>query len=592
MPVHDLLRELVETRGAGVVADADQFRGALDDFLDEHEASRGEINLLVDAVRLGAVTRLVAMLDHGAEPSAALDEVAVGLARDRGADSATGARWALGVIGHALGKIEASHLTADRPSSIPAPPVVGPSPARDAPMPEATHPAPPPAPRPPPPGPPPEPQPEAAPEPPAAPVADPAPRPAPEPEAPRPPAPPTDVADGGPPRPGTMTIPDLATERVPDEPPPFTPPPPPPPSPQPGRRGRGRPVAIVAALLLVAAAGVVGTVLLTQGADDDPAQATDRGSDGSGGSAASSSPRNPGGSATESTGSSPTDDLDAGGSLPATSVVLPVTDDGGTGLYVFDLADETSTQLTPGPNDRLPSISPDRTTVVFLRPDRPGTGLRAPIVLDLATGEERPLFTDTSPCIYATRPAWSPAGDRLAITCADENGDNAGSFVVGLDGQEQATLALDGSVDGGLTWLSESVLVYARSADSPGGPTSLWRYDLGDDTSVPLTSGPGFDTHPDWSEENGVVLFQRSTEDGPDVRGDLWTVSPTEGETKLEIGRPVAHGALSADGSLLLFLVDTDDGEQLASAPYADPSDVTVYDQMPGEPGAPAGGPL
>ncbi len=73
-------------------------------------------------MRLGAVTRLVAMLDHGAEPSAALDEVAIGLARDRGADSATGARWALGVIGFALGKIPARTCASDRPSSIPAPP--------------------------------------------------------------------------------------------------------------------------------------------------------------------------------------------------------------------------------------------------------------------------------------------------------------------------------------------------------------------------------------------------------------------------------------------------------------------------------------
>ena len=206
MPVHDLLRELVETRGAGVVTDADQFRGALDDFLEEHEASRGEINLLVDAVRLGAVTRLVAMLDHGAEPAAALDEVAISLARDRGADSASGARWALGVIGFALGKVPGGLIGSTRPSSVPAPPqrpitATPPPPVPDLstePTDPPSHPS--------------FPRPESAPVPP--PVPPPPAPPAPE----RAPAPPTNVAGAPPDRPGTMAIPELATEQVPDDP--------------------------------------------------------------------------------------------------------------------------------------------------------------------------------------------------------------------------------------------------------------------------------------------------------------------------------------------------------------------------------------
>ncbi|MBA3311070.1 MAG: hypothetical protein H0U28_13640, partial [Nocardioidaceae bacterium] len=54
MELHERLHALGVELGTGVFDDADSFRGALDDFLDEGSASTGDINLLVDAVRLGA----------------------------------------------------------------------------------------------------------------------------------------------------------------------------------------------------------------------------------------------------------------------------------------------------------------------------------------------------------------------------------------------------------------------------------------------------------------------------------------------------------------------------------------------------------
>ena len=41
--------------GRDIFDDAEGFRGAVDDFLDEDAATTGDINLLVDAVRLGAL---------------------------------------------------------------------------------------------------------------------------------------------------------------------------------------------------------------------------------------------------------------------------------------------------------------------------------------------------------------------------------------------------------------------------------------------------------------------------------------------------------------------------------------------------------
>ncbi len=106
MALHDSLQELVRLRGPAVVGDAEEFRGALDDFLAEDEASIGEVNLLVDAVRLGAVQRLLSVIEHGAEPVAAIEEAGAALARDRGTDDPRRSCWALSVLGYALGRID------------------------------------------------------------------------------------------------------------------------------------------------------------------------------------------------------------------------------------------------------------------------------------------------------------------------------------------------------------------------------------------------------------------------------------------------------------------------------------------------------
>lgn len=108
MSLQESLRELVATRGVRVTAEAAEFRGALDDFLAEDEATTGEVNLLVDAVRLGGLERLLALLDHGASPEAAVAEAGAGLARDRGSDDDRRSRWAVAVLGYAVGRLDVS----------------------------------------------------------------------------------------------------------------------------------------------------------------------------------------------------------------------------------------------------------------------------------------------------------------------------------------------------------------------------------------------------------------------------------------------------------------------------------------------------
>ncbi len=102
--LHEQLRNLVAQHGTGITENAEQFRAALDDYLTEADASPGELNLLVDAVRLGGVERLLAMLDNGADPDAAVREAGGALARDRSSDEQR-ARWAVAAMGYALGRV-------------------------------------------------------------------------------------------------------------------------------------------------------------------------------------------------------------------------------------------------------------------------------------------------------------------------------------------------------------------------------------------------------------------------------------------------------------------------------------------------------
>ena len=103
--VHEKLRALVSAHGASILERPEDLRAALDDYLAEDEIAPGDLHLLVDAVRFGAYERLVSLLDHVADPAAAVREAATELARARGSDE-TRARWAVAALGYAGGRLD------------------------------------------------------------------------------------------------------------------------------------------------------------------------------------------------------------------------------------------------------------------------------------------------------------------------------------------------------------------------------------------------------------------------------------------------------------------------------------------------------
>lgn len=124
--LHQSLADLARDHGHDLFRDAGAFRGSLDDYLDEGQASSGTINLLTDAVRLGALDGLVTMLDSGANPSDAVESAGQRLARDRGSADVRGCQWAVAVLGFALGKVPEPLVTGLDPdagtAAPPAPP--------------------------------------------------------------------------------------------------------------------------------------------------------------------------------------------------------------------------------------------------------------------------------------------------------------------------------------------------------------------------------------------------------------------------------------------------------------------------------------
>jgi hypothetical protein len=129
MELHESLYALGRSQGRELFNDADSFRGALDDYLDEDSASTGDINLLVDAVRLGAYQGMMSMLDSGADADRAVTEAGSRLARDRGSADVGGAMWALAVLGYATGKVSDAQVRRYRTQhgSTHAPPPAGPA---------------------------------------------------------------------------------------------------------------------------------------------------------------------------------------------------------------------------------------------------------------------------------------------------------------------------------------------------------------------------------------------------------------------------------------------------------------------------------
>ena len=458
--LHELLRELVERQGAGVIETPEAFRAALDDFLTEDEATLGELNLLADAVRLGAVDRLLSMLDNGAEPHAAVAEAGDALARDRGTEDLRRTRWAVAAVGYALGRVDAASSRRtpgsggagdtqvppeDRASGrLRRPPLRTPRRRRPVPRPR----------------------------------------------------------DGA--QPGPRTRHTLRTLRRCGHlgPPATAAQPAAVPVPEPRRRrgladragGAGAAARRRWSGGLGAHPGRRQSVRQCHGRPHQRAQRVDR--------------------SDRSTSTSNT-------------VLVPIKRDGSSKIYAVDPDDPDSIEpITSGDNDNFPAISPDRETIVYLDPGHRGRRVaHRPRRRPPARAGSSSTAEDA--CDYARRPAFSPDGQRFALTCIDAGGESTGMYIVDPEGARGRRRSRSTGWSGGHrpTWVSQTQLV-ASVADDRGRRPSLWLYDIqtaeadaADVRPRGLGHPPGLDRRP---EE--VLLFVRSTSEEP--AGELLDHAP------------------------------------------------------------------
>lgn len=126
--------------------------------------------------------------------------------------------------------------------------------------------------------------------------------------------------------------------------------------------------------------------------------------------------------------------------LPAEILVAPLLLGGNLDLHLVDFrTGSVERRLTTAPGeDRNPSISPDRQTIVYVRvaDDRPTLRVMA------ADGSgDRELFIRPPPgCAQMGRPAWNQVQrDQLAVVCVDER-RHPTLQILGTDGQHVRTL--------------------------------------------------------------------------------------------------------------------------------------------------------
>lgn len=531
MALHDSLRDLVSARGPGVFDSAEEFRGILDDFLAEDEASLGELNLLVDAVRLGALRRVLDVLDHGAAPEAAIREAGAALARDRGTDDPTRSCWALASLAYALGKVDDSLVRMFRADAGTLPAGVPPT-------------------------------------------------------APNGPAPGIVPGHSTAERPGTQVLSDEGVpvpsqaDAAPPSPDPgptvdvqaYAAPPPqhgaPPPVIHEQRSSRaGVFLLVVLVALLIGGLVAAGILLLRDDDGDDPTGSDDP-------------------SVTD-TGSGEPDDR--GALVPDDVMLAPYVQDGVSRVYRVDAQTGEHEPVTrAGIDARLPSISPDRRTMTY-------QSANVIIRVDLESSEERPLFTEESDCHRASRPSWSPDGSRLAVLCnedRDPDGDPDGLWLANPDGSGVELLVEEPDVKGTPIWISETELIYGVDDENVG--STFWRVsvDGGEPEQLPVDIA-GYLSHLDYSEESGRLLLLASPTPA-ESEGAIWTLDLDGGGTQLVVDGPYAHPAWSVDGTAIAATVVDDTGTEVLTSVVlkADGTgtNLVVPDVPPGEVGIPAWG--
>jgi Tol biopolymer transport system component/DNA-binding winged helix-turn-helix (wHTH) protein len=191
--------------------------------------------------------------------------------------------------------------------------------------------------------------------------------------------------------------------------------------------------------------------------------------------------------------------------------------------------------------------SPDGRLIAFTAAESSDfLGYRRLHVVDRITGEQRLLSSAVSPTGSDYYPRFSPSGKQLAFLRGEPQPDHRASlWLVDVESGAEERLTDQPSQLGGMTWLSESILIYAYS---DGGQFESRRRDLLTGTETRFE--PSGLVHPDYHADNGLfVAASRRSERDLAILGGDGVVTAVASSTSDD-----HHGALSADASLVAFI--------------------------------------
>ncbi len=270
-------------------------------------------------------------------------------------------------------------------------------------------------------------------------------------------------------------------------------------------------------------------------------------------------------------------------SADGTDLVFARNDNGDWNIYALRAGEVLPTALTEDTAaDYQPVLSPDGARIAF-RSERDGGGL---FVMDRAAGEARKVAD------FGYNPAWSPAGDEIAVADASVFDAPRGSA---LESRIWAVSLGDGSrrpisAGNGLqpAWSPGGARV-AYWWPRAGSGADIWTTSQDGGEPVAVTDDPATDWNPVWSPDGDYVYF--SSDRGGSM--DIWRVAIDEGsglpqgepqQVTISGGVDAVHPAFAGSASQLAY-VETESTRRLYRVPF-DPGSGAVTgppELLPGE---------
>jgi len=154
--------------------------------------------------------------------------------------------------------------------------------------------------------------------------------------------------------------------------------------------------------------------------------------------------------------------------------------------------------------------------------DEPGPGV--PYVMGSDGSDRRQLLSAAAAqrCPTSHRPAWSPDGSSLALTCFSEDAEqHLGLWVANVEGTQIDQVVDSELVNGGPTWGDDDERIYFINEGVGETPNKVYSVPAaGGAEMTPATDGDASEANPDRGEAGLLYMSRTGTEQNIFLRSD------------------------------------------------------------------------